>query len=227
MTALVRAASAAAQERLDAALGRVGARPGARARVAGRPRRRAAGARPRDVTRDRPLRRRRRPSTARSTRRARSTSRARGGCSPPPPSCRGSSASCTSRPPTSPAHHAGRFGEDDLDVGPGASATPTSSPSSRPSSSSARSGLPVVVVRPSIVVGDSRTRLDELVQRPLRAAAAFARGLVDARAGRPGRDRRRRAGRPRRRRDRGGARRAGCTDDTLHAVAGERRYDGG
>ena len=160
-----------------------------------------------------PLRRRRRPTCARdralrgrralrprrSTTRARSTSRA----------C-GRSLELARKAPAlerfvhvSTAYvggtHTGRFDEDDLDVGQGFRNTYEQSKFEAEQVVRA-SGLPVRVVRPSIVVGESTYGLDELVQRALSAAAG-----VRPRARRSGcpptrRDRRRRAGRPRGRR---------------------------
>jgi long-chain acyl-CoA synthetase len=76
--------------------------------------------------------------------------------------------------------HQGPFGEDDLDVGQGFRNTYEQSKfAGEQAIARAADGLPLVVARPSIVVGDSRTGwtpVFNVIYWPLRA---FSRGLMD------------------------------------------------
>ena len=94
---------------------------------------------------------------------------------------RGSSASATSRPPTWPASRAASSARTSS-TSASASATPTSARSSRPSgcSASAPPDLPLQVLRPSIVVGDSRTGRTSSFNVLYGPLKAFARGAIPA-----------------------------------------------
>jgi thioester reductase-like protein len=76
--------------------------------------------------------------------------------------------------------HVGRFGEDDLDVGQGFNNTYERSKLEAEQLVHSRTGLPFTIMRPSIVVGDTRsgwTSAFNVLYWPLRA---FSRGLFTA-----------------------------------------------
>ena len=159
-----------------------------------------------EIDRDPPPRRDLRPRGARRHRRARQRRRHAARARPRAPRASGSSATTTSRPPTS---RAGARAASTRPSWPPArrSRTTTSRRSSPPRSSCATrsTSVPTTIYRPAIVVGDSRTGETQKFDGPYYLLRTISRlhGRPLPQIGTRRRAVQRRAGRLRRRRDRG------------------------